>query len=234
MASAPEHSLAKSGRKRLMIKFYHELLTSLQGEVSRAPTRTNTNKDKISDKRFVRSVWFVVKILMVFLYITSCLRKDAEDDGIVIAVSIPPQAWFVTEIAGDKAGALILVPPGQNPHSYEPTPRQIQSLTNAGAWILSGSEFEITLAPKISALFPNLQIVDGTKGVNFRQLEEHEHNDCDVCFENDRHTWLGREPAKILSAHVKDILCILDNENEEYYLERYKKLVYEITKFSMS
>jgi len=182
-------------------------------------------------------VWLVVNI---FLFL-SCSRQNTQHDGILIAVSIPPQAWFVSQIAGDKANALILVPPGQNPHNYEPTPRQIKSLSSASAWIISGSEFEIILIPKISALFPNMQIVDGTEGVQFRLLEDH---DCDDQHHNhdssstpysllpaahiDRHTWLGRSPAKILALHITETLSLLDSENEAYYRDRYENVIIEI------
>jgi zinc transport system substrate-binding protein len=122
---------------------------------------------------------------------------------------------------------MVLAGPGQNPHSYEPGPRQIQSLFASGAWILSGVEFEISLRPKIAALFPNLLIVDGTEGVSFRMLEEHD-DDGDghdhSALEIDRHTWLGREPAKILAAHVRDALSLLDGANEAYYRGQYEKL----------
>ena len=120
---------------------------------------------------------------------------------------------------------------GQNPHNYEPSPRQIQALSKASVWILSGSEFEISLLPKVTSLFPNLLIVDGTEGVQFRLLEDHDDDhDCDAhsSIEIDRHTWLGREPAKILAGHIKDTLSLLDNGNENYYKEQYENLISEI------
>jgi len=173
-------------------------------------------------------LWLFILVLIV---LSGCARS-ASHDNLLIAVSIPPQAWFVSQIAGDKAASIVLVPPGQNPHSYEPTPKQIKRLTSAGAWILSGSEFEISLRPKIESLFPSLLVIDGTQGAEFRYLDEscggHDH-DCDETFHFlDRHTWLGREPAKILAAHIMNTLCMLDNKNEEYYLERYVNLVLEI------
>jgi len=202
--------------------------------INHKPSQTNTNKKKISKYRFVVFVWLVVKILMVCFFISSCLKYSSYND-ILIAVSIPPQAWFVSQIAGDKAVPLILVPPGQNPHNYEPTPRQIKSLASASAWILSGSEFEISLRPKIEKLFPNLKIVDGTEGVNFRYFSEHEHHDCDdhdhditSAHDIDRHTWLGRLPAKTLAEHIKNILCNIDNDNVQFYNERYVTLLNEI------
>ena len=202
--------------KKIMYKFYNR-----------------SHKYESRGFSFVRvcSCLFAVKFLLVIFLLSSCLRQE-KHDGIFVAVSIPPQAWFVSQIAGDKARSFVLVPPGQNPHNYEPTPRQIQNLASASAWILSGSDFEITLTPKISALFPNLQIVDGTKGVQFRLMQEHEHHDCDDdhhhSLEIDRHTWMGREPAKILAMHIRDTLSQIDSENEAYYQERYAHLASEI------
>jgi zinc transport system substrate-binding protein len=169
-----------------------------------------------------------------FLLSGSCSKQHRQNGNILIAVSIPPQAWFVSQIAGDKADILILAGPGQNPHNFEPSPRQMQALSSAGAWILSGTEFEIGLLPKITPLFSDLLIVDGTEGVIFRLLEDHEHihehselhNNC--LTEIDRHTWLGREPAKILASHIKNTLSALDNKNSDFYKDRYENLVNEI------
>jgi len=171
---------------------------------------------------------------VIFLVLMSCSRQ-LKQDGILIAVSIPPQAWFVSRIAGEKAQTITLAGPGQNPHNYEPGPRQIQSLAAASAWILSGSEFEISLKPKVASLFPDLLIIDGTMGVQFRLLEDHDHDYMDgtrsafinpfSSLEIDRHTWLGREPAKILAAHILDALCHADSSNQAFYKERFEILV---------
>lgn len=187
-------------------------------------------------------------VLVLILTITSCMRHLSESDNLLIAVSIPPQAWFVSQIAGDKAACLILVPPGQNPHNYEPTPRQIQSLSSADAWILSGTEFEIALRPRIESLFPDMLIISGTNGVNFRLLEAHDHDDDHGDHDHehhvsynvlnsaldhssliiDRHTWLGQQPALILADHIFKILCLLDKENEDYYFINYTEAVSRI------
>ncbi|MCL2758765.1 MAG: zinc ABC transporter substrate-binding protein [Treponema sp.] len=171
--------------------------------------------------------------VFVFCFIFASCSRTAPHDGILIAVSIPPQAWFVSQIAGDKASTVILVPPGQNPHNYEPTPRQIQSLASASAWILSGSEFEISLRPKIEALFPDLLIVDGTYGVEFRYLEEacddHDHDVHDHSYMViDRHTWLGRMPAIILANRINQTLYHLDPDNIDFYMERMVSTVQNI------
>jgi len=192
-----------------------------------------SRKKNICHLSFVIHYFILTAIIFFSFSVTSCIRENNKNDGILIAVSIPPQAWFVSQIAGNNAAHLILVPPGQNPHNYEPTPKQIQMLASADAWILSGSEFEISLRPKIEKLFPSLLIIDGAYGVDFRFLSEHEHHDCDDHDHNsslviDRHTWLGKKPAIILASHIKDALCFLDNQSETFYVNKYDELLNEI------
>ncbi|MDR0455658.1 MAG: zinc ABC transporter substrate-binding protein [Treponema sp.] len=148
----------------------------------------------------------------------------------LIAVSILPQEWFVSRIGGERVQTLVLAGPGQNPHNYEPRPKQISGLAQAGAWILSGTEFEISLRPKIEKLFPALPIIDGAAGITLRTLEEHNHDDEHEfsSLEIDRHTWLGREPAKILAAHIRDTLSVLDPAGAEQYTENCISLLQDI------
>jgi len=169
-----------------------------------------------------KNIIFTLFVFSLF----SCTKQTAQKDKILLALSIQPQTWFVSQIAGDNADIITFLPPGQNQHIYEPTPKQIQSLASADAWILSGAEFEISLRPKVEKAFPKLPIVDGTQGVNFRRITEEESgNGSHTAFELDRHTWLGREPAKILAAHTKDTLCKFDKKNTKYYNEHYDSVI---------
>jgi len=172
-------------------------------------------------KKIILSIVFILSILL-----SACTKQTASKEKVLLALSIQPQTWFVQQIAGDKADIITFLPPGQNQHIYEPTPKQIQSLAEADAWILSGAEFEISLRPKVEKAFPKLPIVDSTQGVNFRRITEEESgNGSHTAFELDRHTWLGREPAKILAAHTKDTLCKFDKKNTKYYNEHYELVI---------
>jgi len=131
-------------------------------------------------------------------------EKQETDMKPTIALSILPQEYFVQRIAGDLVHTVVLVGEGQSPHSYEPTPSQMAALAKAKVWILSGTDFELVLEDKVSSLYPNLLVIDGTEGVTFRSLEVHddEHAIEEGSLERDRHTWLGWESAKILADHV--------------------------------
>jgi zinc transport system substrate-binding protein len=174
-----------------------------------------------------------VTFLLFLCVFSACSPRDKiarnETGAPLLAVSIPPQAWFVSRIGEGRAWTLVLAGSGQNPHNYEPSPKQMNDLAGAAAWILSGVEFEVSLRPKIAKLFPRLPIVDGTAGVVFRKIEEHgedetEHSDLEI----DRHTWLGREPAKLLAVHIRNTLSQIDPAGAGRYAANCDALLREI------
>jgi zinc transport system substrate-binding protein len=152
-------------------------------------------------------------------------------DRPVLALSTLPQSYFASRIVGPDEEArvriLTLVGPGQNPHSYEPGPRQMADLAAAKAWVLSGTEFEISLRPKVEALFPKLAIIDGTAGVRFRTLAAGETDDPGDGHDDgiDRHTWLGHKPARIMAGHILAALYEIDSAGEASYRKNYQALV---------
>ena len=150
----------------------------------------------------------------------------------IIAVSILPHRYFVQEIGKDLVESMVLVGPGQNPHLYEPTPRQMADLGKASVWILSNTDFEIRLVPKIRSLYPNLLIIDGTEGVEFRVMEqEHEHEQEEEHHGDgtyDKHTWLGEDESKIFANHVLQVLVAIDHANAESYRTHHERLVSSI------
>lgn len=182
--------------------------------------------------KYILCVSFALLITVTFL---SC-KADKKLEKPIIAVSILPQAYFLGRIAGETVKPLVLVGEGQNPHSWEPTPRQMSDLSKAAAWVLSGTDFEITLKPKVEAQFSALKIVDGTEGVRFRLMEVHEHDEDEHAEEEDhedegnidRHTWLGRENAKIMTNHIVNLLVGLLPANEALYRANAGALISEI------
>ena len=55
-----------------------------------------------------------------------------------IYVSLPPQANFVKKIGGDHIKVHILAKNGQDPHSFEPTPRNVLALARAEIFFTTG------------------------------------------------------------------------------------------------
>ncbi len=120
--------------------------------------------------------------LLAALVMTGCGRsKPAGDDGrLQVFVSIPPQAYIVERIAGDRVDCQVLVRPGQSPATYEPTPKQMAALAEAKLYFSIGVPFEHGFLPKVQmnktqtgAASP--EIVDTRQGITLREMKPHRH-----------------------------------------------------------
>ncbi len=175
----------------------------------------------------------ILLLAAVFLFplISSGSTENREGQKPTVAVSILPHQWAVDRIGGDLIDSLVLVGQGQSPHSYEPTPRQMASLSAASLWFTSGTDFEAALKPNIRAIYPSLTIIDGTGGVTFRHLEAHAHEEEGEDEEEesiDPHTWLGSEAYLIFIDHVQQALSEIDPGNASFFAGNAKVLKQEI------
>jgi zinc transport system substrate-binding protein len=157
-------------------------------------------------------------------------------DKPVVVVSILPQAYFVERIAGDRVRPVVLVGPGQSPHAYEPTPRQMADLAAAKVWLTIGVEFENALKPKVASLYAGLRVVDTTTGIAYRRLEAHDHEEEGQEEDGegheeaglDPHVWLGRQAVKAMAASIRDALTAADPAGSAAYARNHDDFVRDV------
>jgi zinc transport system substrate-binding protein len=68
----------------------------------------------------------------------ACGPARGRDERPLVAVSIPPLAWFVERLAGAGVAVATLLPAGANPHSYEPTLDVVRAVSRAALWFEVG------------------------------------------------------------------------------------------------
>ncbi len=116
------------------------------------------------------------------------------DRNPVVFVTIPPQRWLVEQLAGDGVDVELLVHPGQNPHTFEPTGRQLALLAQSQGWLTIGLPFERTILAKARSMRPDLTEHPMHLGVP-RLGASHEGHACagDRCAADgaDPHIWLS-------------------------------------------
>jgi len=140
-------------------------------------------------------------------------------------VSIPPQAYFVERIGGEFVDVDILVRPGQSPHTYAPTAKQMVRLGQAKVYFTIGVQFENALLPRVKRMFKELRIVDTRRGVPLREMgcaghddhADHDHQHAEDDSSADPHIWLSPKLVKIQAKNVCDALAELDPANTKTF-----------------
>jgi zinc transport system substrate-binding protein len=122
--------------------------------------------------------------------------------------SVAPQTFFVQRVGGAAVRCEALVAPGQDPHTFEPLPRQMARLSAARLYFTIGLPFEAPLLEKARAVAPGLTVVDMAAGIARRPLELHARGEAeaegrhDEEGELDPHVWLNPRLAKALAANA--------------------------------
>jgi len=128
-----------------------------------------------------------------------------------VFVSILPQKQIVQQIGKDRVDVQVMVPPGANPHVYEPRPAQMAALSKASLYFSIGIEFENVWLPKFSALNRQLHVVATDRGIEKQPLQNHDHAGGDHAqSHSDPHIWLSPPLIKIMAATIRDALVRAD------------------------
>mgnify|MGYP001111684144 CR=1 FL=1 len=91
-----------------------------------------------------------VIVVVLCLVVLNARAWAADAAKVRVFVSVIPQAYFVERVGGERVDVEVLVGPGQSPHTYEPTPKQVARLGDARLFFRVGIPLENTLVPKIS------------------------------------------------------------------------------------
>jgi len=147
---------------------------------------------------------------------------------LLAAVSIAPQAYFLKQIAGDRADVLVMVPPGADAHTYEPRPRQLADLAKAALYFAVGMDFEQAWLPRFAAANPKMAIVQTDAAIEKIPMVAHEHeageaHGHDEAGEPDPHVWLSPRLAKVQAAAMRDALVVADPDGAAVYAAGYER-----------
>jgi len=154
----------------------------------------------------------------VFCWATSTLAAPAAKARVF--VTVPPQAYLAEKIGGDAVEVHTLVSKGQDPHTFEPTPRQAAALAGANLFFTVDIPFEKQLTAKIAAGNRNLRIVDSTRGIVRLPLPEDHHethakDDHGDGNEADPHLWLAPDNLRIMADNMAAALSTAMPERKE-------------------
>ncbi len=146
-----------------------------------------------------------------------------------IMVTIEPIRYFTEQIAGDKFTVVSMVPSGSSPETYDPTPRQLTSLSESRAYLRIGYiGFEQTWMERLTENAPRMEVFNLSQGVSLIQEAEHHHDDHAHQGGVEPHIWNSPTNARIIVQNIYQALCELDTPNRDYYAANLQRVIAEI------
>jgi len=166
-------------------------------------------------------------LLLIFLTLISCGQGGKDTEERVLTVSIAPFKYFVEEIAGNDFKVNVMVPPGADPHTYEPFPEQINQLRRSVAYISNGyMGFEMTWLDRFYET--NRKMKKLSLGDKIELVGSGHHHEGGHIEGADPHYWVSPKCALIMASSVKDFLCDLNPSQKEKYEKNYWSLILKI------
>ena len=173
----------------------------------------------------------LVLIGIISVCLTGCI-ENISTEGIGVLVTIVPQAEMVDAIGGEYIDVTVMVPPGESPHSFEPTPEQMKKVAQATAYfkVGSGVEFEVVHMDTILEQNSDLEIFDCSEDISVISFdehygqEEHEHGEDDEHDHDgtDPHIWTSPVNFKKMAEVVYNGLIEIDPDHQEEYYSNYQ------------
>ena len=188
-------------------------------------------------KKFI--LFVLLSLILAMATGTPAVAGDPQNPGKISVVSTIFAPYdFARKIAGEKADISMLLLPGAESHSYEPSPQDIIRIQNSDVFIYVGGETDgwikrildsvNTDKKRIIALMDHVElvgeeIVEGMEGGHDHGHSHghgHSHDDDDDHDDEiiaDPHVWTSPRNAKLIVQRIADALCGADEGNAPFY-----------------
>jgi zinc transport system substrate-binding protein len=150
-----------------------------------------------------RMVLFLVLTAAVFAWAGG--KKDGAGAKLPVSVSFDVLAEFTRAVGGDFVQISTIIPPGVEPHDFEPKARDLASLSKAKVFVYNGLGMESWVEEALEAVKnKSLIVVNASQGA--RLIRNTDEEEIEEHGEYDPHLWLSLKGAEI---EVKNICAAL-------------------------
>lgn len=209
---------------------------------------------------FIKNITEIVVLAVCLISLAGCGSNKNQktyadtESKLLVFVSVLPQVFIVEKIGGERVSVSSLVDKGQEPHDFQPTPKQIMALGKANLYFTINLPFEKNISSKLLSACPSLDIVTSSRGIKYRTLkhshvekekdrelkkkcnshvehesDNHKNDECENYEDgNDPHVWLGIKEMKIMASNVFKTLKEKRPQYAECFQTNYDSFLVEI------
>lgn len=170
--------------------------------------------------------------LIFFLMGVACQRQEQKavtTRKLSVVTTLFPLYDFTKNIVGDKASVTMLLPPGVEPHSFEPKAGDVLKLNTADLFVFTGKFMEPWAESLLKGVDNKLLVVDASKGITLIEGDDehtvhgystdkktkdrthHAHGKIDP------HIWLDLDNAQKMVINILEALEVRDPDNRNFY-----------------
>lgn len=170
-----------------------------------------------------------VAVVASALGLLACGDDSAgEDPDIRVVVTLPVFADVIEEIGGDRVQVDALLPPGADPHTFEPVPSDAALVSEADIVFANGLGLEASaldlIESNLSDGVPLVELAEEAAEMGYEVVEGDEHDEDDD-HERDGgnpHLWLDPSVMKDYANIIQENLSLVDTEGAPGYGDRYE------------
>ena len=175
----------------------------------------------------------VTAVLSLSFFIFAMMQGETyeykKDKTTIVATSFAPYD-FARQIAGENAEVIMLLAPGEESHTYEPTPGDIMKIQQCDLFVYGGGESESWVDSILDSFD---EAINTVKMMDVVELYEEEHNHSEEEHhhedgEYDEHVWTSPLNAVEIVEAISFSLQQTDNENAEAYAVNTEKYLSEL------
>jgi zinc transport system substrate-binding protein len=181
----------------------------------------------------------IIALILVGLCAASLACQKREAPGapraagrLTVVTTLYPLYDFARAVAGDKAEVALLMPPGIEPHSFEPKPEDMVRLSQADVVVYTNEAMEPWAVKLLKTVAQKPQVVDASKGAAL--LKAGSEANAETGHEHaggiDPHIWLDFANAQVMVQNIAQGLAARDPSNRDYYQANARSYQLELKK----
>lgn len=183
----------------------------------------------------------VVIAMLSMTALCACAKKEDSGnvytDKINVVATIFPEYDFLRQIGGKHINLTMLLTPGAESHSFEPTPQDIKAITKSDMFVYVGGDSDEWVASILDSIDTNstdivtlmdcVSLVEEETVSGMTPEDKDEEDSGEV--EYDEHVWTSPKNAIRIVQKLCDNLCQIDPDNADDYKQNTKDYIDKLT-----
>lgn len=207
---------APTGASIVCVNIFALLVFSLIGHILSRPKNSRLSKIK----KPLTALTAIASVAAILVVMSLAPNTELKKEKLSIITTGFASYDFARQITHEKADVEMLLSPGEESHTFEPTPSDIMKIQDCDVFIYGGGESDEwvndildSIDTKKISIVKMMEVTETKKEDIVEGMEHHEESE----YEYDEHVWTSPKKAIEIVQAINDALCKSDSVNADFY-----------------